>query len=182
MNITAIDCVRTEERQDLDDRQKRCSESCLVQELWDKKKHKDSAVDESDGSENHVGGEERNTKQCYTVRMESKQNEVSKITTVPVDECRRCLKEWETQLRTAEFYNIQSCHSEGKCSVGKFFILLLLLVLHCRNPIGKPSRSPTIVPRPLHFRQVINIHVLRVVGHGSISDRSPQAEKSSLME
>lgn len=90
-----MDCVRTEERQDPDDRQKRCPESCLVQELWDEKNNKDSAVDESDGSENHVGGEEGNIKQCCIVRMESKQNEVSKISTVPVDECRRCLKEWK---------------------------------------------------------------------------------------
>jgi hypothetical protein len=66
MNITAMDCVRTEERQDPDDRQKRCPESCLVQELWDEKNNKDSAVDESDGSENHVGGEEKYKAMLYS--------------------------------------------------------------------------------------------------------------------
>ncbi len=55
--VLVVDGGPTEKWQDLDDSEKCCPGSGLVEQLWNEEEHEDSAVDESDGSENHLDGE-----------------------------------------------------------------------------------------------------------------------------
>jgi len=50
--------VHTEEWNNLDDSEQSCPQSCLIQKLRNKKENKCSAVDEADGPEDHLVGEQ----------------------------------------------------------------------------------------------------------------------------
>lgn len=70
--------VHTEERQDLDDSKKCCPESCLIQKLWNKEKHKGSTVDESDGPENHLDGGMQCSTGQYVCKAKTKDQKAMK--------------------------------------------------------------------------------------------------------
>ena len=87
--------ILTEKGKDLDDGNKCCSDTSLVEKLWDEKEHEDGTIDRGDGSKNHVDSNDlkiqRNTVQYVWEQKPRGQKAAKfiniKITVPPIDEC-----------------------------------------------------------------------------------------------